>query len=103
MFSSRRKEALISEPYPCPECARPQLERVVETFRLADGIKVSKLRHLKCRSCGARFFDDEAMRAIRLVRERRDSSSAQRIRSAGQLKRRRSSRATLSLVHRRQA
>lgn len=103
MFSSRPKEALISEPYPCPECARSQLEHVVETFRLADGIKVSKLRHLKCRSCGARFFDDEAMRAIRLVRERHHFSFVQRKRSGEHLKRRRFSRATLSQMHRRRA
>jgi hypothetical protein len=37
---------------------------VVETCRLADGLTVKRLRHYRCRSCGARFFDDAAMHRI---------------------------------------
>ena len=68
MFSSRQREAQISEPYPCPECGEKRLKSVTGKCKLADGIKVDKLRHLKCGSCGARFFDDEAMHTIQTVR-----------------------------------
>jgi len=47
--------------------------RVVETARLADGLVVKKLAHYKCRSCGSRFFDDDAMRAIQAARGGRRS------------------------------
>ncbi len=68
MSSSHQKEARISEPLPCPECGRIQLTRTVETCRLGDGLTVKRLRHYKCRSCGARFFDDDAMHNIQSVR-----------------------------------
>jgi transposase-like protein len=42
--------------------------RVVETCRLADGLTVKKLGHYKCRSCGSRFFDDDAMHGIQAAR-----------------------------------
>jgi hypothetical protein len=42
--------------------------RVVETVRLADGLTVKKLAHYKCRSCGSRFFDDDAMHDIQAAR-----------------------------------
>jgi transposase-like protein len=42
--------------------------RVVETVRLADGLTIRKLAHYKCRSCGSRFFDDEAMHTIQAAR-----------------------------------
>jgi transposase-like protein len=41
---------------------------VVETCRLADGPTVKRLRHYRCRSCGARFFDDAAMHRIQQER-----------------------------------
>jgi len=41
---------------------------VVETCRLADGFTVKRLRHYRCRSCGARFFDDDAMHRIQQER-----------------------------------
>jgi len=47
------------------------LKDIVEACRLADGLEVRKLRHLKCSSCGARFFDDEAMHAIQSARAAR--------------------------------
>jgi len=68
MSSSHRKGAPISELLPCPECGKVQMARTIETCRLADGLRVKKLRHYKCRSCGTRFFDDDAMHSIQSVR-----------------------------------
>jgi len=50
------------------------MERVVEDCRLEDGLTVERLSHYKCRSCGARFFDDDAMHAIQAVRAARTAS-----------------------------
>ena len=41
---------------------------VVETCRLKDGLTVKRLRHYKCPSCGARFFDDDAIHRIQEAR-----------------------------------
>ena len=71
MFSmslSRPREAAMSEPFPCAECGKVQMRRVVENCRLEDGCVVKRLSHLKCGSCGARFFDDEAMHRIQSQR-----------------------------------
>ena len=68
MSSSRQKEALISEPLPCPECGAEAMRLVVETCRLGDGLQAPRLRHFRCKSCGARFFTDEAMEAIQALR-----------------------------------
>jgi hypothetical protein len=37
---------------------------VVEPCRLGDGLQMPRLRHFRCKACGARFFTDEAMDAI---------------------------------------
>jgi hypothetical protein len=42
--------------------------------RLADGLRIGRLRYLQCRSCGARFFDDDAMHAIQSARASRSKS-----------------------------
>jgi len=68
MSSSRQKGAPISEPFPCPECGQLEMVYAVAACRLADGVRVKKLRHLTCRACGTRFFDDEAMREIQSAR-----------------------------------
>ncbi len=68
MSSSRPREAPISEPLPCPECGKTEMVSVVETCRLADGLAVKRLRHYRCRSCGARLFDDAAMHRIQQER-----------------------------------
>jgi len=68
MSSSHRKKAPTSEALPCPECGKTQMIRVVETFRLADGLTVKILGHYKCSSCGSRFFDDDAMHSIQAAR-----------------------------------
>jgi hypothetical protein len=68
MSSSHPKEAPIYEPLPCPECGKPEMVSIVETCRLADGLTVDLLRHYRCRSCGARFFDDAAMHRIQQQR-----------------------------------
>jgi DNA-directed RNA polymerase subunit M/transcription elongation factor TFIIS len=68
MSSSHRKKAPTSETLPCPECGKTQMIHVVETCRLADGLSVRKLEHYKCRSCGSRFFDDDAMHGIQCAR-----------------------------------
>jgi DNA-directed RNA polymerase subunit RPC12/RpoP len=68
MSSRHPTEAPISEPLPCLDCGKTELVTVVETCRLADGLTVKKLRHYKCRSCGARLFDDAAMHRIQQER-----------------------------------
>ena len=78
MSSSRQNTAPTSETLPCPECGKAAMVRVVETVRLADGLTVKKLAHYKCRSCGSRFFDDEAMHAIQAARTERRSSARTR-------------------------
>ncbi len=55
---------MISEPFPCPERGKVEVVSVVETCRLADGLTVKRLRHYKCRSCGARLFEDAAIHRI---------------------------------------
>jgi len=49
--------------------------RVVEDVQLADGFTVKQLSHYRCGSCGARFFDDEAMHTIQAARESEHSSA----------------------------
>lgn len=68
MSSFQASGTPISEPYPCPECGAVEMIHVVENCRLDDGLVVKRLRHLKCRSCGARFFDDDAMHRIQSLR-----------------------------------
>ncbi len=68
MSSSRPKKAQTSDLLPCPECGELQMGHVTETCKMADGFVVENLSHLKCRSCGARFFDDTAMHVIESMR-----------------------------------
>jgi predicted RNA-binding Zn-ribbon protein involved in translation (DUF1610 family) len=67
----------MSEPLPCPECGAVEMIRVAEDCRLTDGFLVRRLRHFKCQSCGARFFDDSAMH--RIQSERANSSLARAV------------------------
>ena len=78
MSSSHQKKAATSEAFPCPECGKMQMVRVVETCRLEDGLTVKKLAHYKCRSCGSRFFDDDAMHRIQTVRASQGSLAESR-------------------------
>ena len=73
MSSSHRKKVPTSEVLPCPECGKAQMIRIVETCKLDDGLTVKKLSHYKCRSCGSRFFDDDAMHGIQAARVSRRS------------------------------
>ena len=68
MYSSRRKEARISKPYPCPECDALAMTETVESFVLPEGACVRSLKHFKCKVCGARFYVDEAMHRIQSFR-----------------------------------
>ena len=68
MSSSHPRRAPMSEALPCAECGKTEMVRVVETCQLADGLTVRKLAHYKCRSCGSRFFDDDAMHGIQAAR-----------------------------------
>jgi len=77
MSSSRPKEAPISEPFPCAECGKTEVVSVVETCHLADGVTAKRLRHYKCGSCGARFFDDAAMHRIQQERAECPAMAAQ--------------------------
>ena len=71
MSSSHQKEAPIFEPFVCSECGETSMVSVVENCRLADGLTIKKLRHYRCRSCGARLFDDAAMHRIQQERAER--------------------------------
>ena len=66
----------MSEPLPCPECGAVQMVRTVENCPLEEGLVVRRLRHFKCESCGARFFDDDAMHRIQTERARRGTAHA---------------------------
>jgi len=50
----------------------------VEDCRLDDGLTVKRLGHYKCESCGARFFDDDAMHGIQVARAARSRSESVR-------------------------
>ena len=78
MSSFHPKEAPIFESIPCPECGEVQVTSTIETCRLSDGLIVKKLQHYKCQSCGARFFDDDAMHRIQAVRASRVTPAASR-------------------------
>ena len=39
-----------------------------KTCHLADGVTIKRLRHYKCRACGARLFDDAAIHRIQQER-----------------------------------
>jgi predicted RNA-binding Zn-ribbon protein involved in translation (DUF1610 family) len=78
MSSSHKRKAPTSEALPCPECGKVEMVRVVENVRLADGLMVKKLAHYKCRFCGSRFFDDDAMHAIQAARTPGRSSARAR-------------------------
>ena len=75
MSSYPPKEAQMIKPLPCPECGQVQMIRVIETCQLEDGFTVKKLRHYKCQTCGACFFDDEAMNHIQTERAVRNQRS----------------------------
>ena len=45
-----------------------EMAQTVENCRLDDGLSVKRLRHFKCRTCGARLFDDDAMHRIQSER-----------------------------------
>jgi hypothetical protein len=70
MSSFPQKETPIADPLPCPECGEMQMVRVVENYRLQDGLVVKRLRHFKCCACDARFFDDAAMNQIQEERDK---------------------------------
>ena len=48
----------------CSACGRRGLVDVVEDCELSAGRVVKKLRHIRCKFCGERFFDVAAMTAI---------------------------------------
>jgi hypothetical protein len=60
----------------CTECGQKAVQRVTESCRLRDGLEVAALAHLRCKECGARFFEDAAMRQIRNCREESLASHA---------------------------
>jgi DNA-directed RNA polymerase subunit RPC12/RpoP len=68
MSSSHQRKAPISEPFVCSECGKKAMASVVENCGLADGFSIKRLRHFRCRSCGARLFDDAAMHRIQQER-----------------------------------
>lgn len=77
MFSSRPSGRLPAKPrrprqvpfssLACPVCGRRALADVVEDCELSGGRRVKRLRHVRCRSCGERFFDVAAMTRIEMT------------------------------------
>jgi len=59
----RRREARFAS-LPCPLCGRRALADVVEDCALSGGRLVRRLRHVRCTSCGERYFDVAAMATI---------------------------------------
>ena len=70
MSSSPLKEALTSEPLLCPECGAVHMVQTIENCRFQDGLTMKRLRHFKCQTCDARFFDDDAMGHIQAERNK---------------------------------
>ena len=68
MSSSRANAVPTCDLLPCPECGAEKMARVVENCRLEDGLLVRRLRHFRCRACGTRFFDSDAMHCIQALR-----------------------------------
>ncbi|MCX7044525.1 MAG: YgiT-type zinc finger protein [Candidatus Sumerlaeota bacterium] len=64
MSLSQAKQTRTFDTFPCPECDKKTIAKVIEDYREEDGFVVKRLKHFKCRSCGARFFDDDAMQHI---------------------------------------
>ena len=69
MSSYRRKGSsnerdLIPTPAPCPDCGKIELVYARGPCELLDGTVLDDLRRLRCKSCGAEFFDDAAMESI---------------------------------------
>jgi predicted RNA-binding Zn-ribbon protein involved in translation (DUF1610 family) len=75
MSSSHRKKAPTSELLPCPECGEAEVVRTVERCQLADGLRIKSLGYFKCRSCGARLFDDDAIHVIQTERASQSARS----------------------------
>ena len=55
---------------PCPMCGRRTLANVVEDCVLSAGRLVKRLPHVRCSSCGERFFDVAAMAMIEATAHR---------------------------------
>ncbi len=70
MSSFHQREALIPEPFPCPDCGETAVQTMTETFQLSDGFSVKKLSHFKCSNCGSRFFTDQAIHQIQAARQK---------------------------------
>ena len=51
---------------------------VVEALRLENGVTVENLRFHRCRSCGSRFYDDDAVHRIQAARKSQSTSAATR-------------------------
>jgi YgiT-type zinc finger domain-containing protein len=65
----RMRRAVRFASLPCPLCGRRTLEEVVEDCELSGGRLIKRLPHTRCKSCGERFFDVAAMRAIEAIRK----------------------------------
>lgn len=55
---------------PCPACGRKALAHVVEDCALSAGRLVQRLPHVRCASCGERFFDVTAITTIEATAHR---------------------------------
>jgi transposase-like protein len=51
---------------------------IVETLRIENGLRVENLRYYRCRSCGSRFYDDEAIHRIQAARRAKAESTTAR-------------------------
>ncbi len=54
---------MIKTPAPCPDCGKMQLVYVTGAYRRGV-VLIENLRHLRCKSCKSKFYDDTAMGEI---------------------------------------
>ena len=53
-----------------------ELAQTVGNCRIDDCLSVKRLRHFKCRACGARLYDDDAMHRSQRERAKRTLARA---------------------------
>jgi len=67
----------------CPECGKKSIDRIKSDYRTEMGYKIPDLERWHCSSCGADFFDINAMTRMisegRLKKERRHQTGSKKV------------------------
>jgi ribosomal protein L37E len=63
-IKGHRRQLPTFTSLPCPTCGSKSLVAVMEDCALSGGRLVKGLRHIRCKSCGERYFDVAAMAMI---------------------------------------